>query len=563
MQTIKTKLKKVTSTHRGRTIALGIILFFMAVITAGLWWWNTHKKAIIKSKLENAIRKKSGGLYMIKYDSLDMDEIAGYLSISNMNLSYDSTRYMQLKGTGDEPPILLNIHVPEISVSGVKTSRALIDDEIVGRKLEIKNPVINILYTNSGKDSARTVPPKEIYEQILGDMDLIQADTVLITGAQITTRSLRTKKTSIRIQDVTIMLVDVKIDSSSSADATRILFAKKTNITCGKVTWSSGNKLYDCRADSISISSVSRDFRIKSFRMAPTLNEDAFVNALPTQDDRFDFSVNNIQLQNINMLQLFEEDLVADSMLIGSASFKIYRDLARPRDKKNRVGSYPQQAIQDIPVSFRVRKVILSNGFLEYKERNHITRQSGKVQFYSLYGNISNFTNDKKAIAANNVMTVDMSARFLNKTPLKVSWLFYLLNPKGRFDVKGTLGAIDATLLNPLTEPMGPASIKRGKVNGVEFNLQGHDYGIDGNVKMLYEDLKVTMLEKDKQTKEIEKKGLLSFIANIVIKNSNPKKNEEPRIMQVHLDRDTNRSIFFMSWKVILKGLKETVGIKK
>src|SRR4030095_15116601 len=166
--------------------------------------WNTHKQGIIRNKLETAVRKKSNGLYQIKYDSLAMDEIAGYLSISNMNLSYDSSCYMDLEKSGMSPSILMNIHIPEISVSGVKTGRALIGNEIVGRKLEVKNPVINIIYTNAGKDSSMVVPSKEIYEQLLGNLDLIQADTVQISGAEITTSNLKTKTAIVQLRDVSI-----------------------------------------------------------------------------------------------------------------------------------------------------------------------------------------------------------------------------------------------------------------------------------------------------------------------------------------------------------------------
>lgn len=563
MQTIKKKLKKITATHTGRKIISGILFFLLVAIAAGLWYWNTHKKAIIRNKLENAVRDKSGGLYKIIFDSLEMDEVAGYLSISNMYLSCDSARCLELKKMGKEPSILLDIHIPEISVSGVKTPRALIDNEIVGRKLEIKNPVINIIYTNSGKDSSRTIPTKEVYEQILGKLHFIKADTVLIIGAQINAISQGTKKTSIHIQNIYIVLIDVKVDSTSNADTTRILFAKESSFSCSKMIWSSASKLYNYSIDSVSISSASSHLRIKNFRLAPTLNEDAFVKSLPTQDDRFDFFVSDIQIKNINLLQLFEENIIADSMLINGATLKIYRDLAIPRDKKNRLGTYPQQVIKNIPVNFRVGKVILSDCFIEYKERNNITRQSGKVQFYNTYASISNFTNDKKAIAVNNITTAVVSSKFLNKTPLKVTWQFYLLDPRGRFDVTGSMGAIDATRLNPLTEPMGPASIKKGKINGTEFNLQGHDYGMDGSVKFLYEDLRITVLEKDKGIKELDKKTFKSFIANIVIKNSNPKNNQDVRVMQVHLDRDMNRSIFYLTWKTLFKGLKETAGLKQ
>ena len=563
MQTIKTKLKKVTATHKGRTMAFSILIFFIAIITAGLWYWNTHKKGIIRNTLENAVLNKSGGLYKIKFDSLEMDEIAGNLSVSNMYLSCDSTRCLELKKMGKEPSMLLDIHIPEISVSGVKTPRALIDNEIVGRKLEIKDPVINIIYTNSGKDSSRTLPSKEVYEQLLGKLHFIKADTVMITRAQINTISQQTKKTSISIQNISIVLVDVKVDSTSNQDTTRIFFAKESSFTCGKMSWTSASKLYNYIIDSVSISSASSLFLIKNFRLAPTLNEDAFVNSLPTQSDRFDISASEIQMQNINLQQLFEDHIVADNILISGARLKIYRDLAIPRDKKNRVGAYPHQLMQTIPVIFRVEKIIVTNGFIEYKERHNISRQAGKIQYYHVNASISNFTNDKKAIAVNNVMTVEMNTRFLDKSPLHVNGQFYLLHPKGRFDLKGTFGAMDATLLNPIIERTGLTHIKSGMINGAEFNIQGNDYVADGTVKMLYENLKVAALEKKKGSSQLDKKGFSSFIVNIIIKNSNPKKNEEVLVEQVHLDRNPNSSFFNFSWKTIFKGLKETVGIKE
>src|SRR5258705_6146281 len=110
---------------------------------------------------------------------------------------------------------------------------------------------------------------------------------------------------------------------------------------------------------------------------------------------------------------------------------------------------------------------------------------------------------------------------------------------------------------------MGPATIKTGMINGTEFNLQGHDYGMDGTVKFLYEDLRVTMLEKDKGAKELDKKSLQTFIANVAIKNSNPKKNQDVRVAQVHFDRDMNRSIFHLSWKTLFKGLRQTAGLRQ
>jgi len=492
-----------------------------------------------------------------------MDEIAGSLAVEDMKLIYDSARYIELEKLGTAPSILMSIVIPEINVSGVQTARVLIDNEIVGRKLEIKNPVVNIIYTNPGKDSLPDAPPKKIFEQILGNLNLIQADTILISGAQITTRSQGVKKTSIRIQDVSMKMVDVKVDSAGNADTTRMLFAKEISITCGKLTWVSANKFYNYIVDSISINSASSHLGVKSFRVVPVLDEDAFVRTIPLQDYRYDFLFSNIRMQNISMTQLFEENIYADSVLIDAASLKIYCDVTVQSDKTNRVENYPLHVIDAIPLPTRVGKIILSDGFVEYKERSRITRQSGKVQFYNIYTNISNITNDKNVIAVNEVMTAEVSGSFLNRTPLKTTWLFYLLHPKGRFDVSGTLGAMDATLFNPLTVPMGPTRINKGMLNKLEFHLQGNDQGMNGRVKMLYDDLNITMLEKDKETKELDRKTLQSILANIIIINSNPRKNKDVRIMQVHVDRNINNSIFYLSWQAIFKGMRETVGINQ
>jgi hypothetical protein len=433
----------------------------------------------------------------------------------------------------------------------------------VGRKLEIKNPVINIIYTNPGKDSLEHVPPKKIFEQILGNLNLIQADTILISGAQINSRSQKIKKISVGIRDVSMTLVDVKIDSISNADTTRMLFAKQVSITCGKLTWSSPNKFYNYIFDSISINSASSHLEIKNFRVTPTMGEDAFVNAIPVQDYRYDLSFSNIRMQNIDMPQLFDERIIADTVLISAARIKIYCDVAIHNSKKNQVETYPLHVIEVIPFPVRVPKIILSDGFVEYKERSNITRQSGKVQFYSIYASISNVTNDKNEIAINNIMTADVRAMLLNKTPLKVNWHFYLLHPNGRFNVNGSLDAMDATLFNPLTIPLGPTRINKGKLNGLEFNLNGNDQVMDGHVKMLYDDLNIAMLEKDKGANELDRKSLQSLLANFLIINSNPHRNKNVRIVQPHYDRSINQSIFYISWKTLFKGMRETVGINQ
>jgi hypothetical protein len=478
MRVLHTKLRKATSTRKGKIIALSIVVVLLAAIGGAIVYWNVYRKQIIRNKLEDTIQEKTQGLYTLHYGNLSLDEVAGDLVVSNLKLVYDSVKYNIALNQDDAPPVLLTIDIPSIAVTGVKTPRALLSKEIVGKKILIKDPVINIIYTNTGKNSSKNVPDKEIYEQVPGDLNMIKVDTLEISGAQIITSNLKTGKKNIQFLNTFIRLTDVAVDSAAGEDKSRLLFSKQILFACEKISWLSKNKLYNYSADSVSLNTVLKSVQVKKFHINPTLKEDAFVKSLPAQDDRFDFSINNVDIRNVNMQELFNENVIADSILIGSASFKIYRDLSIARDKKNRVGSYPHQVIAEIPIPVQINKIVLSNSFVEYKEKNPRSNQAGKVQFYDVYATISNLTNDKGAIKENNIMTADIATKFLNQVPLKVTWQFYLQHPKGRFDVKGSLGSMSFSDANSITEPMGPAKLEDGRLNNLQFNLAGHDYGI-------------------------------------------------------------------------------------
>jgi hypothetical protein len=561
MRTIHSKIKKATSTPVGKIIAIGLLVLVLAAIAGGVIYWKIYRKQIVRNELENAISKKSGGLYALRYDSLKMDEAAGNLAVTNLSLQYDSTVYLGLEKNNDQPPTLLKISIPKLFVTGVKTPRALLGNEIVGKKLHIVDPVIDIFYTNAGQDSSRNIPTSEVYRQILGGLNNIQIDSVEITGAKITTANLKTGNKNVSLDSTSLLLVDVAINEKTGHQPGQLMFAQQVFLHCKKLSWE--NKRYDYSMDSFALNSIDSSIHLRRFSIDPKLKEDAFVRSLPTQDDRFDFSFTNIRVRNIDMRRLFEESVVADTIHVSNATFRIYRDLAIPRDRKNRVGSYPHQLLAKVPISLQVKKLVLAGAFVEYKERSNITRQAGKVQFNQVYATISNLTNDADAIKANNVMTADISTRFLNQVPLNVVWRFYLNNPRGRFDLKGNLGSLAAPAVNPLTVPMGPAKLEEGRINSLSFDFEGDNYKNSGTVKMLYKDLKLAILEKEKGSNKLDKKGLASFVANIVVKNENPKGNDEPRVIQVDMERDTNRSIFSLVWKSLFKGIKETVGIKK
>ncbi|MBN8864336.1 MAG: hypothetical protein J0H92_13265 [Sphingobacteriales bacterium] len=564
MRSLKQRFHHARKTRRGRIILVVLGLVLLSAVGACLFYWFIYRKQIVREQLEATVIRKSNGLYRISYDKLVLDEVNGHLSVTNLRLNYDSTRFLQLATTGKAPGMLLRILIPKLIISGVKTPRALLGQELIGQYVRLQEPRIELFYTNKGADSLRHTPAPAIYQQILGDLNLIKLDSVLINQAQILSYRYGDTSNLVRISGADLHLHELSIDSVSNEDASRILFSRQLLARVNQVSWLSADGRYRLQGDSIRLDASSQSASIARFAIKPLLNEAAFTRSLRFADDRFEADIRDLEFFRVRFNSLLNDTLHADSVIVSQALLQIYRDLGLPHDGKNRVGTYPHQALLRFGLATRIDALKIETASINYKERNAGTRMAGIVSFQHTRAHVKHLSNIKEYAREHPVMQVRIQTQFLNRAQLQLQWNFYLFHPKGQFTVTGELSSMPAAAVNVLTEPMGPARMEKGQINNLQFNFTGHNYGMYGTVRMLYEDLKVSLLEKETGSGELSKKKLASLAANIIIRKSNPAdKKGNIRTAKVNMQRDTRRSIFHLSWKSLFQGIKRTVGINK
>lgn len=540
-----------------KSIAIIIILLLIA---GGIVTWSVYKRRIVKNEVAKTVADKSNNLYGIKTGKLDIDEVAGNLTATNLELAPDSNVYNQLVTANDAPSVLVKISIPSLTVLGVKTPRALLNSEIDGRKVVIHSPRIELFFTGKGKDSLKTIPDKEVYRQILGNLELIKIDTLSVVNATLITREWKTGQIRMQFDSVFIDLFRIAVDSLHDKDTTRILFAEQVLVKCKKARWGGKNDLYHYEVRDIHLNSGEKKLSVNRFTIDPTLPEQKFLQQFKYANDRFDVDIQQIRLANLDVpLLLKQQGIAADSLVAGGSNVRIYRDLSFPHDGKNRVGTYPNQMVMKLPIDLAIKKATFHNCFIEYKERSGKSEKSGKVQFNKAVVSVANLTNHRKLLAAKS-MQVQFRAQFLDKAPVKALINFY--PDGGRFTIEGEMGSMDATDLNQLTEPMGLATIEKGTIRGMKFNFSGTDYTTDGRLTIFYNDLRIALLQKDSTDNSLNKRGLVSMLANIKVKNDNPDKKEAARAADVHYKRDTHKSFFNLVWKSIFTGVKQTVGME-
>jgi hypothetical protein len=175
---------------------------------------------------------------------------------------------------------------------------------------------------------------------------------------------------------------------------------------------------------------------------------------------------------------------------------------------------------------------------------------------------ISNFSNRKKDLQANPACVVSLRAQFLDAIPFNITLRLYPGHDKGKFSASGNLGSASALVLNQLVKPLGLANIESGQLNGCSFDINGNDYGSNGTVRFLYNNLKVKLLQKDVATGEYKSKKFASLLANAALRDGNPRKNKPVRVAQVNYKRNPYKGFFNLVWKSIFTGIQETVGIE-
>lgn len=537
------------------------LLFLVLAVAAGIVFYKNWRSDFLRKKVPQLVFLKSDSLYRITYDTVDIDEVEGDIVIKNLQLIPDTIS----KKVNDSllPRQLLKVTVPEVHITGVQTNNALLNKEVIAAKVMLTRPVVTMFSNHNRtvkKDTTSTTD--KIYKVLLRGLEKINVDTIVITDADYHICLWRKGDTLFSGRKINAQLHHLTISDSTSADTSRVLFAENASLAVNSMLIRGKNQLYHYRFNKINLQSDEKLFTVNNMSIVPLMNESAYMRAVKWQTDRLDFDFYDVQFKQVNVQELLNGNLIAGELSVGRASCKVFRDKSYPKKNISKVGHYPHQQLLKIPVEVAIKRAVFHRGNIEYKEKNPQTASSGVVVFSDVSATLHNVTNSAAHLRNNEVCTVQFNSRFLHKIPLSATLKFYLLNNNGKFTITGTLGETDATIFNPLSQPLALVQINEGVINRLNFSFTGNDRKARGTIRLLYHDLNVKLLKMDGVKNNYETKKVASFLANFSILDANPLKNKPVRVVAVSHSRDIYKSMFNLIWKSIFKGVQKTVGLE-
>ena len=491
------------------------VLAGLALITflAGLYLGNR-----IENKISQALDDKA------TYKEIDVDLWQRRISIS------------EIKHEEGKRKILVN----KISLEGINYYDYVFNNEIIIDDLVLEEPQIQLPKKGNGGSST--------LQQNLKQNILIKNIRATSGTFKLLDPDADVSENAVFVQFPELSIQDVALDSTTLKNkipfnySSYEFFADSVRLNMNPEHFIAASEV---RLDTSKVS-------VRDFRIIPYFTKTEFDRTVGYEKDRVSLRVDSIALTPFNFD--FRNDSIhveSPLMTISGGDLQIYRNRLLP----DTIYTKPlySQVIRNAPVKMDIEKVEVTNTKIVYEEKANEDREAAKLGFYDIDGTIENLTNMQLDREDFPTTRIDVEASFLNVTPLVVDWSFDINNPEDRFLFSGNFGKVPATALNDyLRSAMNVEA--EGALESVSFTFSGDEDVAVGDVRVLYDQFKIQLLEEDGRGV----KEFLSSIANLFVDNDGL--SEEDVVKDVEFERDPTKSFWNYVWSGLRKGLRKSLG---
>lgn len=532
---------------------MGVILLLSAI--AGAW----YLRGKLPNELKQLVYKKSKGVYTLDFDQMRVNLIGGNVRLIGLSLKADTNQYFK---QGDSSKVLVNISAETFSLKGIQVWSYLRSKELHVEGIQLDNPSIFLLHMPLKVKPDSIEDKSSLFDKIPEPLKGLQLAFIEVNQLSFSQNKLgyQHQKPNV-LKGISFKIEDIKLDEEALADTNRLWFSKQIELDSRDVAYNLSDSLYLLKLGRIAISSAKKQIQVEQFQLIPRLNELEFYRKLGTEGDRYDLTISNIILKNLDFKGLETSgQIFADSLILSGGDIKIFNNKTLPETGKNKIRNAPHLALQRLKIPINIQTLALQHFTVSYREKTPVSNAIGNVLFTHLNGAFDHVTNDSAAIKANPWATSHFEMDFLDKAKVKVDLNLDLSSPVGAFTYTGSMAPARVSDFNVLLQPMAMMKATKGYISRLTFDIKANMKGASGYIDFHYKDLAADMLIRENNG-AIGRRGLLSFLANeLVIIPSNPISGEAVRRPQIHYTHPATRSFFNLMWKGVFEGIKQTVN---
>lgn len=506
---------------------------------------------LLKKVLVKQVEDKLVGNFSYGYENLKVNLIKRSVTFENVNWKFpkDTTLFNQ-------SGFIRRFNIEGISILSFFGGSNISINEILFDSLVLETRIKRF----SKKDSITTNETFNFYSLIRGQIKGVNIKSIQIKNGNATWLHPEHKKVWGKINDVQLIVNSFTLDSATTA-ANNGWFSFQ-NILLEGVTGELylADSLHKIRTTKMLLDYLNNKIIIDSVRLIPLFTKSQMKYVRKYETNRLEMAVACISITGIDINRLMvKNELRIEKILIDQLQLAVFRD-KNPPFPPHHFPPLPQLALKHARLNVKIDSVSINNAFVSYEQLSEKTQKVGKVFFEGIHAELTNITNDSISYKQNARATLHASTQLMGISKLTVNAVFDLSNPSGDHRISGSLGTLDLTTLNKIFEPLTSASIRSGVLNQLQFTIRLNNEVSDGEVRFLYDNLKLDKLSSHDLSLNSFDNTIKSLLANtFVIKSSNPSGRRDPRIGVVHFKRAKEKAIFDFWLKSVVDGIKSIV----
>ena len=542
---------------------ISVVLFF-AFLSSIAVYINFKWRPFLTRQIQEAITTSTDSLYSISFQSVSVNVITGSATLSNISFKPDSSVYARMIKEGSAPKHLFIVEVARLDLKRVHPFKVYFQRKLEMTSLILDRPKVRMIYQNVSRPQDTVIDNRNAYQRLSKYLRSIKVDDIIFQDADFQYIDRTAKRNQVaRFQNLDIEIQDLLIDSASQFNQSKLYYTDNISIQLDKYEFRTPNGLYDLKLKALSASTKDKFVKLEGFQLIPRYSEMQFSAKVTSRTERYALRFDEILLEGINF-KAFNTDrrLLATRLTVSNSNSNVFLNKAIPEVKSNRILSFPQKALKELNLETRIDSVYIHNARVSYAEYAPQTKLRGLIFFDQIDGTISNLTNDSLTLVDNKVSKMNLTGLIMGRGRLNAQLELNLTDKASAFTLNGTVGNMNASLLNKIIRPLTLVEVRSGFIENVQFALKGNEKGLQGQLSVLYDDLKISILAKNPENTRLKKMGIASMAANVmIIKGENPSPGESLRKAGIQYFRPDSASFINMIWKGMMIGFKETIGL--
>ncbi|MDT0293428.1 hypothetical protein ACFQ3R_12620 [Mesonia ostreae] len=282
--------------------------------------------------------------------------------------------------------------------------------------------------------------------------------------------------------------------------------------------------------------------------MSPKYSKKDYIKHISYEKDWMDLKIEELTVNKYE-LDLEEKNKFYSPLIeIKNMNFDVFRDKT-VKDDITKKEMYSEM-LRNLDFGVKIDSMRIRSSRLTYEEQIKKPGSAAAIFFDELNAEISDVSNLDLKREDFPTTKVKIKTQFMGKSSLNFNWNFKINDTLDRFRVNGSAYRIPDTSINSFFTPAFNVEAEGG-IEQIYYNFSGDKNVASGDLKLNYEKLKFHILKKDRQRKN----KILSFIANMMVKNSSERGGVSQNVGQVK--RDKTKSFWNYFWSCLQSGLKK------